>query len=1505
MHEYRLKTSDSIAQEIELQIATGRILAGERLPSAREAAATHGVDRNTIAAAYRILKRRGLVEARVPEGTFVIDPVRSQSPLPWKRWWRRLYPDQEPAPVEFFGLMLDPEMKHSPNAHLRSLDALSDRPVLILLGEAGAGKTVESRRLGGHSDHIGGKRSVHIDLGPCESSTAMERAISEHEAVKEWMASTSLRLDLILDSFDEAGAIVKALADNLIRILKSLPRERLNLRVFCRGNAWPETLGNRLQELWPEDDVEQWELAPLTRGHIKLAATASELDEGLFWDQVQTLGLEELAKRPITLFMLIDAAKKGTLEGTSVAQLYETCLLQLLESPALPRYRRRTARPQNPLTLLLWAEAVAACSVLCGSQVFGLSALPDADDGRITVSGLLNTLPLSEEKRPDRGELEDLFNSALFAPAGQGRVQFAHRSYAEFLTARWLVRSGITDDVIMSILTVGQGIATRVAPQLHAVAAWVAGMRPQFFERLVSLDPDALLRGDLESLDNRQRSALVTALLDAVREERISRARLRSVQHAFKRLSHPGIATQLRTVITDNGQAESVREAAIDIAEAACAEEVGNELVSLMLDPVQPMRLRTSAGYALRGVKHETVRRRLVPMARGEVEGDRELTLRGCALHCVWPDLMTTEDLFNTLTPESAPNLYASYASFLERVPQTLKPNDLPIALAWVSRMLDRSDAHGSLERACLRTIRRAWEQLDTEPELAQLLAPIVEQRLERHDGFLTPPESASWRAPAEERADLQKEIQEHSARRHALVMAVIERADGEHRLVDVVRLLYSETPLVVKEDLRWLIEKATTEGVASRAHWIELANRSVLHHPPDAWSPEDTHWIIAARRKAADTDLFDFIDPVLLKSPLADKLRKHHAEIKAFGRPRKRARSRGRKAQALRDQAEYLLTTGMHTPVPSWTWLAQLLYFGQSWDAESSAGSASVTRLSSKPLWRAADSRLKQAVLQAAQRTLESCCPVLQHPLPDTSGDAMLWHLWLALQLLQDEDRGWLEKQSAAWWSSWAPLVTVGVGDRLEPDDASDRGLAELSLSHAKARVIHHLTELLRSASSNDRPLPSLKLFDTTSDPDLHRVLVDALSSSSGLGPQAFASAFELLLSIAPGEARQVASRWFADAAIGSAQSREQSTAAARLAADLLDDAAWPLLWPAMKRHPVWGLDVLHRLIDRYQHDENPFWLKLQPDELGELIYWMNTDLPLGILPDRSSIDVYRPTKEEEVDRLRQTATHGLVKRHPAVARRVMERLRRARPDNPWFAHLLVEATDGSNAWQWQPLKLDVLKRLATDHRSRYVETSEQLLALVAEAIRSFEHQLHDKFTPLIHNLWNTCPGNGVAGGRAPSTPQNARNIRSFKGEEHLTDNLVAHLRRELEGRGIVANREVQISRPSTHPGDPRGKRLDILVQAVNPHHEPLRVIIEVKVDSNPDWKHGFGDQLLARYLNAHACRTGLYVVAWTGAVKLRRTIETGLTQAMEADGSSRPLFTVQSHVIDCRIAK
>jgi DNA-binding transcriptional MocR family regulator len=77
-----IKLYESYAAEIATSIRAGVLLAGDRLPSVRQASTSRGVSPSTVFQAYYLLEAQGLIRARERSGYYVVGPATQQLPEP-------------------------------------------------------------------------------------------------------------------------------------------------------------------------------------------------------------------------------------------------------------------------------------------------------------------------------------------------------------------------------------------------------------------------------------------------------------------------------------------------------------------------------------------------------------------------------------------------------------------------------------------------------------------------------------------------------------------------------------------------------------------------------------------------------------------------------------------------------------------------------------------------------------------------------------------------------------------------------------------------------------------------------------------------------------------------------------------------------------------------------------------------------------------------------------------------------------------------------------------------------------------------------------------------------------------------------------------------------------------------------------------------------------------------------------------------------------------------------
>lgn len=354
-------------------------------------------------------------------------------------------------------------------------------------------------------------------------------------------------------------------------------------------------------------------------------------------------------------------------------------------------------------------------------------------------------------------------------------------------------------------------------------------------------------------------------------------------------------------------------------------------------------------------------------------------------------------------------------------------------------------------------------------------------------------------------------------------------------------------------------------------------------------------------------------------------------------------------------------------------------------------------------------------------------------------------------------------------------------------------------------------------------------------------------------------AHALRLLLRLDQQAGERVSQRWMMDDADSPDCSPESISVAA--AASLVrwhTRAGWSDVWQRLRSSSTWARALLLELFGSPLEESAGLLAKLSDEELGEFVVWLHCDFDIGELPDRTGRGVYTPSAAEMLHRFRESARLSLERRASETAVSALEAMCRRQPHNAFLRDRLLAVLDAAASSRRPSVSPEDLRRLEEDSKRVIVETPEQLLDVVTESLNRLEVRLQHSESPMREILWNRCPKSGKP------TP---------KDETHLATVIKDHLDTDLVERGLVVNREVEILRRRQSPADEEGKRLDLLVQATRPGgsaEPPISIYIEVKLDTNRDWKEGLGTQLVDRYLSKYRCRHGLYLVGATRGIPI-----------------------------------
>ena len=716
----------------------------------------------------------------------------------WKRFWClrsssiRLSDDGYlPDPDSVLGRIYNPNVV--------PYETIASVPCLVLLGEPGIGKTHAMRA---EREAINTKirevdnQTLWLDLRSYGSEDRLIRDLFGNMTFVSWVNGKHI-LYMFLDSLDECLLRINNLATLLIDEFRKLhvsARARLYLRIACRSADWPYSLEDEFKQLWGNDSVKIYELTPLRRINVEEATKANKIDHIAFLREIDRIGIVPLATKPITLrFLLTKYNRTGVFPLTQAELYFEGCRL-LCEETSDDRRSAHFTGAYTARQRMAVAARIAAITVFTNRYAIwtGLD-LGDVPDEDIIVQKLYGGIESinGDQFNVNEDAIRETLATALFSSRGQNRIGWRHQTYAEFLAAQYLVWHKVALSQILSLIVHPNDPDGKLVPQLHETAARLAGMMPDLFLRIMQIDPEVLLRSDIATTDVKARASLVEVLLRLCNEGQLLILD-KDIYARYSKLNYLGLAEQLLPYICNDTEGISVKQLAIDIAEACKLITLQDCLVEIALDPHKPHPLRIHAARAIVHIGDDMTKAKLKPLAIGKMENDVDDELKGCSLQAIWPTHLTVEKLFTTLSPPKKENLIGMYHIFLSHdLIQHLALNGLPKALKWVEELGPRPMLPYAFKSLMDNIMLKAWDHLEL-PGVLESFAKAALSRFRHYDEIV------------EDRIDRPFISIWHNSdeRRHQVLKATLPMILE----TDLDCLVYSKTPFVMSKDVPWMI---------------------------------------------------------------------------------------------------------------------------------------------------------------------------------------------------------------------------------------------------------------------------------------------------------------------------------------------------------------------------------------------------------------------------------------------------------------------------------------------------------------------------------------------------------------------------------------------------------------------------------------------------------------------------------------------------------------------------
>jgi hypothetical protein len=1264
---------------------------------------------------------------------------------------------------------------------LAKFDDIAKYPVLILLGEPGIGKTSEvdvaveasQKRVleVGATDVV-----LKYDLRAYGSDIELTDDIFRSDAFRAWATGTH-KLHLFLDSLDECQLRVNSVAQILVRKLRECPIDRLYLRISCRTAEWPAFLESELRMLCEHNDTlkQAWgsnenrnghgsdsaknvtsrtvstrpsktgtiegdnerrgalrvyELVPLMRRDVISAASVFGIDPASFVAEVRRKDVVPLAIKPLTLkFLLESYSKKGAFASTR-ADLYAEGCYRLCEEINPSRLASNLTGNVLPEQRLALAARIAAVTIFCNRYAVWTGTSADTNPGEnddVAIRELYNGSETANGQSfaITQSDIKEALNTGLFSSRGPQRISWAHQTYAEYLSAWYLLQHQMNREQIMSLLVQPNDPDGRLVPQLYETAAWLASMDPFIFSAIMRADPVVLMRADVTSLSEENMKQLVASLLAQFEEGTLLDLDGR-VRSQYYRLAYPGLSAQLKPYITDNAKSERVRHVAIDIAEACALQDVGPELVDLALNPSAPMQLRINAAATIMRVGNDAAKAGLKSLISADRHKEIDDELKGAALLALWPKHITAQELFSALTPPKSRHLVSLYTRlFYDDEMRHLAPEDMATALAWAEQLPSDVDRDPMYEWVTDSILFKAWQYIEA-PGVLEPLARLLLQRSRYADNWYL-------RSGSNDDSIIQAITEGESTRRILLKHLVRTFALSGERPQRIVR-----ARLVFSTDIPWMIEQIKEKEQ-------EISGRNMQHPSISAGSTDvnNASQKDPANTKKVATGSVDEAHETLKKeqqvlgqlcqSALAEgdrssleaiyEARDNKTVSETFGwllegvNPRS---EQGRQAREFyyqwqqQPQDEPLEEEGLR-PEPvsirigrlldkfdggdtsAW-WIMNLALLpkpGSNYFQGRDELESDLTRL---PGWQGLDEETKVRIVQCAPTYL-----LRQAQMPGKwfhRGEIYSWRpayaAVRALRLLLRQAPMLLDTLSIETWQKWAPLILKysvfndGDADAEGLATADQGALIGLAYQHAPQAVLDAVPVLIDRDNKETRTLRVLEHLEPFWDDRIADTLAKKLPDPR-LSAYAFGQLLCALLRHNVKEARDFVEDLLAQYPLPTrGKRREAIVVAAVKFATCTEAPQWDVVWALVQRDERFGKAMVERLVytDHHIVDRPPLLQQLSEAQMVDLYVWLSKHYPHS--EDRrfeeSGFQMHQITTRDEIQQWRDSIPGKLAERGTVDAVEAIRRMMRELPHISYLDHSLHRAKEVMRRLTWLP---------------------------------------------------------------------------------------------------------------------------------------------------------------------------------------------------------------------------
>lgn len=606
-------------------------------------------------------------------------------------------------------------------------EKLLDHPRVIILAEAGSGKTWEMREQVSRMVKVG-RTAFFIPLESLQSDNPSNIfSPDEYRLYETWLVDDQSVGWFFLDALDE----LKLVHGTLERALRRLSREvegrlgRVRVVLSSRPTDWrPITDLEAFERYLPLPETTETEISPDNRfmsairknsdsdndiggsesATIPRIVALLPLGEQQITRFVQRAGIGDsdgflaevrrrdawtFARRPLDLSELVAFWRTNGRLGARAEQHEANIKFKLKDDPSRPD---RGVLSDNKARA--GAERLALALELTRRRTIYAPDLAIDIEPSANAIDAADILPdWSDEER------QVLIRRALFDPATYGRVRFHHRSVQEYLAAKRLIelrRRGMTAQAMRRLLFGERYGVPVVLPSAKAVAAWAGLWDEDVRNELMRREPEVLLTlGDPENLNTEARFRLLRAFTNAYGQggDRGINIPIDEV----RRLAHADLAPVIAELWATPQLAPDVKELLLELIWQGPVEPCAPIAADAALDPALPNYERTISVRALAGCGRKDL---LAPIAAAMLDprSPWPAPILHNAVQDLFPTYWTAGDLRRVIVRTQEPqNTVGGFSWTLRQLVPNLDPTALSsvrlrntlAALIWVGRKPD------------------------------------------------------------------------------------------------------------------------------------------------------------------------------------------------------------------------------------------------------------------------------------------------------------------------------------------------------------------------------------------------------------------------------------------------------------------------------------------------------------------------------------------------------------------------------------------------------------------------------------------------------------------------------------------------------------------------------------------------------------------------------------------------------------------------------------------------